>query len=126
MLKQEWGYEYLGHLRSPQQPIEVGSPWPLCLDAPACSLPLKGLSCFHVEREICLGKLARTPRAAMRQGIVVSRWHILMQLEGSSTAYSSLLTCIESTACYDEAHPERPHRWAAVACMFLPALHYCY
>ena len=23
MLKQEWGYEYLGHLRSPQQPIEV-------------------------------------------------------------------------------------------------------
>ncbi|CAL5221866.1 g4128 [Coccomyxa viridis] len=23
MLKQEWGYDYLGHLRSPQQPIEV-------------------------------------------------------------------------------------------------------
>ena len=43
MLKQEWGYEYLGHMRSPQQPIEVCTVVPLCLEAHAWPLPLKGL-----------------------------------------------------------------------------------
>ena len=50
MLKQEWGYEYLGHMRSPQQPIEVRTVAQLCLEAPAWPLPLKGLAAASLAR----------------------------------------------------------------------------
>ena len=49
MLKQEWGYEYLGHLRSPQQPIEVRPPGQLIAVARAFPLPLKGLCCYTLH-----------------------------------------------------------------------------
>ncbi len=55
MLKQEWGYDYLGHLRSPQQPIEVRPPGRLRTCARTFSLPLKGLCSYtlhQVEYEV--------------------------------------------------------------------------